>query len=146
MREKMKILITIVIATIIVLTSMWVKRGTPEVKETTQTPQQAILVPSKYVGEFHITHYCSCPKCTGTPIGSRTSTGHKPREGRTIAVDPKKIPLHSVVYIEGVGTFVAEDVGGAIKGNKLDVYVDNHEKALQLGTLGGKKFKVYILE
>lgn len=146
MNTIMRNSIIIVIATAIVLISMWIKKGTLETKKATTTAQQSTLVPSEYVGEFHITHYCSCPKCTGTPVGSKTSTGHKPREGRTIAVDPNKIPLHSIVYIEGVGTFVAEDVGGAIKGNRIDVYVNDHNKALQLGTLDGKKFKVYILE
>lgn len=103
-------------------------------------------IPNKLVGEFSITHYCSCPICTGTPKGSNTATGHKPKQGRTVAVDPKVIPLHSIIYVEGVGYFVAEDIGGGVKGNHIDIYVDDHQEALKLGTLGGKKVKVYLLD
>lgn len=105
-----------------------------------------INVPAKYVGQFSISHYCSCPICTGTAKGSKTATGHIPREGRTVAVDKHIIPLHSVIYVEGLGSFVAEDVGGAVKGNHLDIYIDDHQRALNLGTLKGAKPKVYILK
>ena len=105
-----------------------------------------VEIPSKYLGEFSISHYCSCPICTSTPKGSRTATGHIPREGRTVAVDTKLIPLHSVIYVEGLGTFVAEDVGGGVKGKHLDIYIDDHNRALSLGTLGGQKLKVWVLE
>lgn len=103
------------------------------------------LLPSTYIGQFSISHYCSCPICTGTAKGSRTSTGHIPREGRTVAVDPKKIPLHSIIYVEDLGYFVCEDVGGAVKGNHLDIYVDEHDEALNRGILKGSKKKVYLL-
>jgi len=46
-----------------------------------------------------------------------------PREGRTIAVDPKIIPLGSKVFIPGLGWRVAEDTGGAIRGRAIDVYM-----------------------
>lgn len=101
--------------------------------------------PNKYIGEFGITHYCHCKKCTGKSVKGKTVTGHTPKKGRTVAVDPKKIPLHSIIYVEDLGFFVAEDVGGGVKGNHLDIYVDNHEEALKLGTLQGKKKKVYIM-
>ena len=105
-----------------------------------------VTVPGKHLGKFSISHYCSCPICTQTPKGSKTATGHIPREGRTVAVDPKIIPLHSVIYVEDLGTFVAEDVGGAVKGNHLDIYISDHQRALNLGTLQGAKKEVYILE
>ena len=108
--------------------------------------ESIVEIPSKYLGEFSISHYCSCPICTSTPKGSRTATGHIPREGRTVAVDKKLIPLHSVIYVEGLGTFVAEDVGGGVKGKHLDIYIDDHQRALNLGTLGGQKLKVWVLE
>ena len=101
--------------------------------------------PRKYVGEFSFTHYCDCPICTKSAKGSRTATGHKPRQGRTVAVDPKVIPLHSIIYVEDIGYFVAEDVGGGVHGNHIDIYVDDHEEAKRLGTLGGKKKRVYIM-
>lgn len=115
-------------------------------KEQPVQPAQTVQIPGRYIGEFSISHYCSCPICTKSPKGSRTATGHIPREGRTVAVDKKIIPLHSVIYVEGIGTLVAEDVGGAVKGNHLDIYIDDHQRALNLGTLGGERKKVYILE
>ena len=117
-----------------------------EITTPTTKQESLIEIPSKYLGEFSISHYCSCPICTSTPKGSRTATGHIPREGRTVAVDTKLIPLHSVIYVEGLGTFVAEDVGGGVKGKHLDIYIDDHQRALSLGTLGGQKMKVWVLE
>ena len=54
-----------------------------------------------------------------------TYTGTMATEGRTIAVDPNVIPLGTRVYIDGYGERIAEDIGGAIKGNKIDIYVDD---------------------
>lgn len=111
-----------------------------------QVQIEGLNLTATYVGKFSISHYCSCPICTNTPKGSRTATGHIPREGRTVAVDPKLIPLHSIIYVDGVGTFVAEDVGGCVKGKHLDIYISDHQRALNLGTLKGATPKVYILE
>ena len=101
--------------------------------------------PATYVGQFRVTHYCHCVKCTGKKVKGRTATGYYPRKGRTIAVDKNKIPLHSIVYVEGVGYFVAEDVGGGVKGDHIDIYVESHEEALKLGTLKNAKKRVWIM-
>lgn len=75
--------------------------------------------------EFKITHYTKDePGMNGKGI---TSTGTKVKAGRTIAVDPKVIPYGTRVYIEGIGYRVAEDCGGAVKGNHVDVYVDRSD-------------------
>jgi 3D (Asp-Asp-Asp) domain-containing protein len=63
----------------------------------------------------------------------KTSIGRKPVVGRTIAVDPKVIPYGSRVFIPGFGWRVAEDTGAQIKGNRIDVLVENEEKAYNLG-------------
>jgi len=63
----------------------------------------------------------------------KTSIGRKPMVGRTIAVDPKVIPYGSRVFIPGFGWRVAEDTGAQIKGNRIDVLVENEEKAYKLG-------------
>lgn len=102
--------------------------------------------PAVYVGKFKFTHYCSCPICTRKSKPGLTKIESKPHQGRTIAVDPKKIPLHSIVYIEDMGYFVAEDIGGGVKGNHIDIYVDDHEEATRLGTLGGAKRRVWIMK
>lgn len=83
------------------------------------------------VEEYVITAYCSCAKCCGKSDGI-TATGTKATEGRTIAVDPNKIPYGTKVVIDGQ-TYIAEDCGGAIKGNRIDLYFDSHQDALNFG-------------
>ncbi len=84
----------------------------------------------KYLGEFRITHYCNCAKCCGKWANGLTATGTVPTAGKTIAVDPSVIPLGSEVKLNG-HIYVAEDTG--VYGNSIDVFVDDHQEALQLG-------------
>lgn len=79
-----------------------------------------------------MTAYCPCPICCGKSDGI-TSSGTRAKEKQTIAVDPNVIPIGSQVHLEGLGTFIAEDTGGAIKGNRIDVYMEDHNQALQFG-------------
>lgn len=83
------------------------------------------------LGTFTITAYCSCEKCCGKTDGI-TSTGTKATAGRTIAVDPNVIPYGTEILING-HTYIAEDCGGAIKGNRIDVYFDTHNEAVVFG-------------
>lgn len=76
------------------------------------------------------------------PTGNRTYTGTWPQRG-TIAVDPKVIPLGSKLFVEGYGAGKAEDIGSAVKGNRIDVFVDTEDEAKKWGR---RKVKVYILE
>jgi 3D (Asp-Asp-Asp) domain-containing protein len=64
-------------------------------------------------------------------------------DARVIAVDPDIIPLGSKVYIEGYGYARAEDTGGAIQGNRIDIYMEHEEDALQYGV---RDVKVKIIE
>jgi 3D (Asp-Asp-Asp) domain-containing protein len=97
--------------------------------------------------EFHLTAYTAGPESTGKspghPAYGITSTGTRATEGRTIAVDPRVIPYGTKVYIEGVGIRIAEDTGGAIKNNRIDVYMDNLREAINFGVK--KNVRVYIL-
>lgn len=72
-----------------------------------------------------------------------TASGAKVAEGRTIAVDPKVIPMGWWVYIEGLGFRRAEDKGSAVKGNKIDVYFDSEDYAKRFGTKQG--YTVYVI-
>lgn len=83
------------------------------------------------LGEYEITYYCACETCCDVETGL-TATGTQVAEGRTIAVDPSVIPYGTQVIIGG-HVFTAEDCGGAIKKNRIDIYVNSHEKALELG-------------
>lgn len=63
-----------------------------------------------------------------------TSTGRRPQAGRTIAVDPRVIPYGSKVYIPYFGkTFIAEDCGGGIKGNKIDIFMRSNKECNRFG-------------
>ena len=64
--------------------------------------------------------------------GGRTAMGTRARVGE-IAVDPSVIPLGTNVYIEGVGPRRAEDTGGNIKGNTIDIYMDTQSQCLSWG-------------
>jgi 3D (Asp-Asp-Asp) domain-containing protein len=72
---------------------------------------------------FYVTGY--------PPTGHLTKTGIVPHWG-IVAVDPDVIPLHSTVYIQGLGIFTAEDTGGAIIGPRVDVFVDTDAEAYAL--------------
>lgn len=79
----------------------------------------------EYIGDYKLTGYCPCYSCS-EGYGSNTASGVRAKEGITVAADRRKIPLGTKIYIEGVGERIVQDVGGAIKGNKLDIYVENH--------------------
>jgi len=64
--------------------------------------------------------------------GKHTASGTLVRHG-VIAVDPQVIPLGTRVFIPGYGDAVAEDIGSAIRGHRIDVAFDSHEEALAFG-------------
>lgn len=115
--------------------------GSPVAYSTAKTAGQVIQANGTYIGNYKLTFYCPCRQCSGG-WGSGTSSGARAAEGRTIAVDPKKIKIGSRIYIEGYGSFIAEDVGGAIKGNRIDVFVNSHSNA---NALGVQHANVYVM-
>jgi len=64
-----------------------------------------------------------------------TATGKVAVEG-IIAVDPKIIPLGTSVEIKDIGVFIADDRGGKIKGNRIDIFFDSKEEAKDFGKKG----------
>jgi 3D (Asp-Asp-Asp) domain-containing protein len=73
----------------------------------------------------------SCEGCSGI-----TATGVNIKDNpdkKVISVDPSVIPLGSEVYVEGYGYAVAADTGGAIKGNKIDVFIPDKQDAINWG-------------
>ena len=79
---------------------------------------------------YKITAYCSCAKCCGKTNGI-TAMGTKATAGRTVAAS-SKFSLGTKVNING-HTYTVEDRGGAIIGNKIDIYVNSHAEALAWG-------------
>ena len=79
---------------------------------------------------YKITAYCPCSKCCGKSTG-RTASGTKATAGRTIAA-PSNFAFGTKLNIGG-HIYTVEDRGGAIKGNKIDIFVSSHQEALQWG-------------
>ena len=92
----------------------------------------------RYIGDYKLTHYCTEQRehICGTGTGF-TATGTQATAGRTVAIDPTVIPYGTEMYIEGYGWRVAEDTGGAVNGNQIDIAVSTHEQAVSMGTATG---------
>lgn len=76
------------------------------------------------------TAYCPCAKCCGKSDGI-TSSGVVATSGHTVAA-PKKYPFGTQMEINGI-VYTVEDRGGAIQGNKIDIFFDTHEEARAFG-------------
>lgn len=96
------------------------------------------------LGTFKLTAYCNenYPHICNNGDASRTATGTVPTAGRTIAVDHKVIPLGSHVVIDE-HEYIAEDTGGGIRGNRIDIVFDSHRAALNFGI---QYKEVFIIE
>ena len=109
-----------------------IERQVTTTKITSQTQKSHKV---KYKLKVTATAYC------GDTI---TSTGTVPVAGRTIAVDPRVIPYGTKVYIpEFNGVFIAEDCGSAIKGNKIDIFMNSYNQAMNWGR---RTITIYVLE
>ena len=85
------------------------------------------------LGVFRCTAYCGCRKCNGKWTGQPTASGEPLQDGITVAVDKRVIPFFTVMNIEGVGERVAHDTGKNIRGNRIDVYINDHKIASDFG-------------
>lgn len=101
----------------------------PAVVLPRNTPQEAAQTRE---GVFTITAYCPCEKCCGAYANGYTATGAKATQGVTVAADPDVLPMGTEIELDG-HTYTVQDTGGAIAGNRLDLYFDSHEDALQWG-------------
>lgn len=109
-----------------------VENSVESVEETTE--------PQYIEKQMTVTAYCPCVKCCNKTDGI-TASGKKAKQGRTVAVDPRYIHYGTKIIIDG-HTYISEDCGGAIKGDRLDIFFDDHNSALEFGV---KKINVYIV-
>lgn len=84
-----------------------------------------------YIEDCTLTAYCACAECCGKSDGI-TASGTHVQEGVTIAVDPDVIPIGAWVEING-HQYHAEDIGGGVCGNHIDIYFDSHTAACDFG-------------
>ena len=115
-----------------------------ESEEETQLEEPEDPIEEPKLNQFEnakITAYCICKKCCGKdpdhPAYGITASGRKAVPHVSVAVDRKLIPLGSTVYIDyGDGVvhqFRADDVGGSVKGEHIDVCYPDHQSALVHG-------------
>ena len=103
------------------------------------------------LGIFTLTAYCPCVRCCGIwskqhpsrindpNFVQKTASGMIPAAGRTVAVDTNVIPFGTVLIIDG-HEYVAEDRGGAIRGNRIDIYFETHSEAWNFGRQNAEVF------
>ncbi|MFJ7733563.1 ubiquitin-like domain-containing protein [Lysinibacillus sp. NPDC097231] len=115
--------------------------GTKTVVASAATVSRGSAEPSNGK-EFYVTATAYTPYCKG--CSGTSATGINLRSGglKVIAVDPSVIKLGSKVWVEGYGTAVAGDTGGAIKGNKIDILVQSETQASNWGI---KKVRIKVL-
>jgi len=87
------------------------------------------------------TAYDGCYECNKPYYGLPSYIGLPLARG-IVAVDPRVIPMGTKLYVEGYGNAIAADQGNAIKGNRIDLFFDTHQQALNYGM---KTVKVTIL-
>ena len=91
---------------------------------------------------FKITGYDSCPQCCGVGGGKFTKSGRRPKVNHTVAADLNVFPMYTQIYIEGLGAYTVEDIGGGVKGSHIDVYCHNHKECYAIT----QKTNVSIIE
>jgi 3D (Asp-Asp-Asp) domain-containing protein/LysM repeat protein len=110
---------------------------TKTAKKTNQGKAQA----QKVITVKATAYTANCKGCTGI---TKTGVNLKANPSKKIiAVDPSIIPLGSKVYVEGYGKAIAADIGGAIKGKRIDVFIPSQKAAIQYGV---KTIKVRIID
>ncbi|SEN47086.1 3D (Asp-Asp-Asp) domain-containing protein [Paenibacillus sophorae] len=96
---------------------------------------------------YRITAYDSGVQSTGKSPGDKgyriTKSGEKVKEGRTVSADLNILPIGTVIEIESVGIRTITDSGSAIRGRRLDLYIESHKEALNFGV---RNLKVRIIK
>ena len=87
-----------------------------------------------FMGNFKLSFYAG---------DTKTASGRTPRIRHTIAADTSLLPMYTKVYIEGWGNYEVEDRGGAIKGKRIDIFVESEAVARKNGI---KYADVYVLK
>ncbi|HJV31966.1 MAG TPA: LysM peptidoglycan-binding domain-containing protein [Bacillales bacterium] len=119
------------------------KQPAPKINTVTKVNNKPVPVKkanNKVITVKATAYTASCKGCSGV---TRTGVDLKSNpNSKVISVDPTVIPLGSKVYVEGYGYATAADTGGAIKGNRIDVFIPSQSNAIQFGA---KQLKVTIL-
>ncbi|MFC3749858.1 3D domain-containing protein [Paenibacillus sp. GCM10012306] len=116
------------------------------VKETKVKPEKKRMKNEEMWLSFEISAYTNGKESTGKTKGNKdygiTSSGKLTKEGRTVSADINLFPYGTVLYIDGVGERIVEDTGRAIKGYKLDLFIEDLQRARNFGRKHNVKVKV----
>lgn len=96
------------------------------------TSLQILLISAVLWKPMQVTAYCSCEQCCGKTDGI-TASGYQLQTGDKVIAAPRNIPFGTKMLIPGYGLATVQDRGGAIKGNRLDIWFSTHEEALKWG-------------
>lgn len=110
--------------------TVYASKRSPETTADSIKPHQWQTV------QMRVTAYCSCPLCCGEYSDGITANGHKIRPGDTFVAADKKYAFGTEMIIAGYSNsqlVKVLDRGGAIIGDRLDVFFDTHQKALNWG-------------
>ncbi len=86
--------------------------------------------------EMRVTAYCPCQKCCGKSSDRKTASGHKIKRGDTFVAADKRYPFGTEIIVPGYNNskpVKVLDRGYAIRGNRIDVFFDSHQKARKWG-------------
>ena len=103
---------------------------------------QSVLTPNGYVKYKKVIYGEATAYTWGGGASGTTSIGLWPKRG-IVAVDPRQIPYYTKLYIPGYGMAIAGDTGGAIVGNRIDLFMDSLYECYQWGR---RDVEIYILE
>lgn len=88
------------------------------------------------MGRFTLTAYCPCEECSEGYGRKCTMEGHYAKSDHTVAVDQSLINLGDTLLIDGE-EYIAEDTGGAVVGEKIDIFFDTHDEVDSFGVRHG---------
>lgn len=158
-QEQALVVVIICLAVLLITTSTFFIRGLKDKNETLKAQnaqlKEQIKIMEGDIAELNESYQAEIDRLTGKPLGdfvttfycptgNRTSTGTIPKEGRTVAIDPKVVAPGSTVRIEYNGRskiYKVEDSG--VKGRVVDTFIESEKQAIKLGV---KKIKVYLVE
>lgn len=126
MRKFWMVIVTKLLPALVFVLLLAYSQGQPHyTEEWAPSPQTKQVSRGEVYRVFIATGY--------THTGQRTRSGKWPLANRTVAVDPDIIPLGTKLWVDGFGELVAEDTGGDILGERIDIFFDTEEEAIKWG-------------
>lgn len=136
--------LAVIIGILVIVSCSAIDEPLPEtVAEGASVISTEPVIETVSLGEYKLTAYCGCSKCCGKwgenrPLDETgrpfvyTANQSIAKEGVTIAADINVLPYGTAIIIDG-HRYIVQDRGGSIAGNKIDIYFESHQAALEFG-------------